>query len=145
MTVRWCVDVLGLVERPDLVGDLAFDGWDGVSWQTSVCVSRQDGSAKAFTQHTVVNLSQRSLTPMENQGSLQRHELRPHPSQDSSQRHYPVYRTSTQASRQDMSAANQVRIQVLQTLKNAKLPRPNTSKQENAAIQVHLYHVSRQG
>ena len=40
MTVRWCVDCLRLVERPELVGDLAFDGWDGVS----VCVSRQDGS-----------------------------------------------------------------------------------------------------
>ena len=33
------------------------------------------------------------------------------------------------------TATNQVRIQVLQTLKNAKLPRPNTSK----------HHVSRQG
>ena len=31
MTVRWCVDGLRLVERPELVGDLAFDGWDGVS------------------------------------------------------------------------------------------------------------------
>ena len=36
----------------------------------------------------------------------------------------------------DKTAANQVRIQVLQTLKNAKLPRPNTSKQANAAIQA---------
>ena len=36
----------------------------------------------------------------------------------------------------DKTAANQVRIQVLQTLKKAKLPRPNTSKQENAAIQA---------
>ena len=44
MTVRWCVDGLRLVERPEPVGDLAFDGWDGVSWQTSVCVSRQDCS-----------------------------------------------------------------------------------------------------
>ena len=31
MTVHWCVDGLRLVERPELVGDLAFDGWDGVS------------------------------------------------------------------------------------------------------------------
>ena len=31
MTVRWCVDGLRLVERPELVGDLAFDGCDGVS------------------------------------------------------------------------------------------------------------------
>ena len=44
MTVRWCVDGLRLVERPELVGDLPFDGWHGVSGQTSVCVRRQDGS-----------------------------------------------------------------------------------------------------
>ena len=31
MTVRWCVDGLRLVERPELVGDFAFDGLDGVS------------------------------------------------------------------------------------------------------------------
>ena len=31
ITVRWCVDGLRLVERPELVGDLAFDGWDEVS------------------------------------------------------------------------------------------------------------------
>ena len=36
----------------------------------------------------------------------------------------------------DKTAANQVRIQILQTLKNAKLPRSNTSQQEKTAIKA---------